>query len=167
MKVFVSYSWKQEAADHWVWDCLVPCLKAGGAELLIDRVDLQAGRPPWDQTDRLQAQADRQVLVLCDRYFESPNCQHEFAVAVSGSENAFDEGLHSPALDDGQVIMVLRTESMMKLPHLVNLPLCPNLVDPPSTLSDADRAAAMRRLDDNWHLLLEACGAELGTSATH
>jgi hypothetical protein len=40
-KVFVSYSHQQ---GDWVWDRLVPVLRAGGAEVLIDREQFTAGR---------------------------------------------------------------------------------------------------------------------------
>ena len=40
-KVFVSYSRKQ---GEWDWDRLVPCLKAGGAVVLIDRERFEDGR---------------------------------------------------------------------------------------------------------------------------
>ena len=39
--VFISYSRKQ---GEWVWDRLVPCLKAGGADVLIDREQFEAAR---------------------------------------------------------------------------------------------------------------------------
>jgi hypothetical protein len=40
-KVFVSYCHAQGA---WVWEKLVPCLKAGGTELLIDRERFESGK---------------------------------------------------------------------------------------------------------------------------
>jgi hypothetical protein len=48
--VFISYSHQQ---GEWVWNALVPCLKAGGAEVLIDRERFEAGRE-WFLTDPRQ-----------------------------------------------------------------------------------------------------------------
>ena len=47
-KVFISYSHRQ---GDWVWDRLVPCLKAGGAEMLIDRERFEAGKALTGQMD--------------------------------------------------------------------------------------------------------------------
>ena len=41
MRIFVSYSHKQ---GDWVWDKLIPCLRAGGAKPLADRDVFKAGR---------------------------------------------------------------------------------------------------------------------------
>lgn len=54
-KVIVSYSHKQ---GEWVLDRLVPVLKAGGAEVLIDEERFTAGKAVRGQTDAVQAQAD-------------------------------------------------------------------------------------------------------------
>ena len=42
-KVFVSYSGKQSG---WVWDRLVPVLRAGGIEVLIDRERFKSATVP-------------------------------------------------------------------------------------------------------------------------
>ena len=49
--VFVSYSHKQ---GDWVWDRLVSCLVAGGAEVLIDREQFKAARRLYKQADDVQ-----------------------------------------------------------------------------------------------------------------
>jgi len=61
MRVFVSYSHQQ---GPWVWDRLVPVLKAGGAEVLIDKERFRLGNAVVKQMDALQAQADRHLLVF-------------------------------------------------------------------------------------------------------
>lgn len=55
-KTFVSYCHRQ---GDWVWERLVPCLKAGGAEALIDRERFELGRAVIGQMDALQDQADK------------------------------------------------------------------------------------------------------------
>ncbi len=42
-KIFISYSHRQ---GDWVRGRLAPCLKAGGAEVLIDRERFEAGKAP-------------------------------------------------------------------------------------------------------------------------
>ncbi len=61
MRVFVSYSHQQ---GRWVWERLVPVLKAGGAEVLIDKERFQLGKAIVGQMDALQAQAVRHLLVF-------------------------------------------------------------------------------------------------------
>lgn len=55
-KTFVSYCHRQ---GDWVWEQLVPCLKAGGAEVLIDRERFELGMALVGQMDALQDQADK------------------------------------------------------------------------------------------------------------
>jgi hypothetical protein len=67
-KVFISYSHQQ---GTWVWDRLVPVLKAGGVEVLIDRERFTAGRALLGQMDATQASADVNVLVFSPDYVAS------------------------------------------------------------------------------------------------
>ena len=48
MKVFVSYNHKQ---SDWARNRLVPCLEAGGAEVLVDWRQFSAGRTVLGQMD--------------------------------------------------------------------------------------------------------------------
>ena len=87
MRVFVSYSHKQ---GGWVCNRLVPVLKAGGVEVLIDKDRFQIGKAEVGQMDTLQAQAERHLLVFSTDYLTSTYCQHEMkkAVALDPSFNA-------------------------------------------------------------------------------
>ena len=67
-KVFVSYCHQQ---GQWVWDRLVPCLKAGGTEVLIDRERFEAGKGVIGQMDTTQDQAGKSLLVLSEEYLKS------------------------------------------------------------------------------------------------
>jgi hypothetical protein len=137
-KVFVSYSHKQ---GDWVWDRLVPVLKAGGAEVLIDRERFTAGRALFDQIDATQDTADVHVLVLSPDYLASGACCHEMERAVA----------RDPRFEHGVVIPVKRTD--ITLPDSIRgpNPLYIDLI--------ADTAAPP------WDRLLQACGADLGTNA--
>jgi hypothetical protein len=68
MKVFISYC---HAQVDWVAGRLLPCLKAGGADVLIDRERFKPGKPVVGQMDAALDQSDRQVLVLSPEYFQS------------------------------------------------------------------------------------------------
>jgi hypothetical protein len=80
MKVFVSYS---HGRSDWVRDRLVPCLEAGGAEVLIDWKLFTAGRTVLGQMDTTQDHAQRHVLVLSAEYLASPMCVHEMDRALA------------------------------------------------------------------------------------
>lgn len=137
-KVFISYSHRQ---GDWVWDRLVPCLKAGGAEMLIDRERFEAGKALTGQMDATQDAADASVLVLSPEYLASDACRHEMERAVDSD----------PRFEDGTVIPVMRRK-------------CPL----PDLLQSADPLYVDLRRDrkpEPWDLLLSACGADLGTDA--
>ncbi len=137
-KVFISYSHRQ---GDWVWDRLVPCLKAGGAEVLIDRERFEAGKALLGQMDAAQDAADASVLVLSPEYLASDACRHEMERAVD----------RDPRFEDGSVIPVMRRT-------------CPL----PDLLEDANPLYVDLRRDrkpESWDLLLSACGADLGTDA--
>ena len=65
--IFVSYSHKQ---GDWVWDRLMSCLKAGGAEVLIDREQVEAARRLYKQVDDVQDRAALNVLVFSPDYLD-------------------------------------------------------------------------------------------------
>ncbi len=137
-KVFISYSHTQ---GDWVWERLVPCLKAGGAQLLIDREQFKAGKRVLGQMDATQDQADRQLLVLSEAYLRSDYCRHEMERAIAADPN-FDRGVVIPVIRDDYEL----PESLMQ-PD----PLRIDLRD--------DKQA------DQWTLLLNQCGANLGVTA--
>jgi hypothetical protein len=72
--IFVSYC---HALGKWVWNRLVPCLKAGGAQVFIDRRRFTAGKAPAAQMGAAQDRADVNLLVLSPEYLMSANCLHE------------------------------------------------------------------------------------------
>ena len=50
-RVFISYNHQQ---GKWVWERLTPCLRAGGAEVLIDRERFEVGKAVVGQMNALQ-----------------------------------------------------------------------------------------------------------------
>jgi hypothetical protein len=136
MKVFVSYAYAQK---NWVWDRLEPTLRAGGADVLIDRQQFVAGPAVVGQMDATQDRADRHVLVITREYLNSPMCMHEMSRAVR-LDPTFSRQLVIPIRRDG-----------VKLPNRIKRPNA-LYVD----LRDDSKA-------DQWALLMNACDANLGT----
>ncbi|MBI1924513.1 toll/interleukin-1 receptor domain-containing protein [Candidatus Poribacteria bacterium] len=137
-KVFVSYC---HAQGDWVWERLVPCLRAGGAEVFIDRERFEAGKAVIGQMDAAQDAAEVSVLVLSPEYLKSPYCVHEMDRAID----------HDPQFQKGLVIPIKQVEctipDKIKMPNPLYVNLC------------NDRDAGQ------WDLLLRACGADLGADA--
>jgi len=138
MKVFVSYSHVQ---GEWVLDRLVPCLKAGGAEVMIDVERFRAGGGVYRQMDATQDQADRHVLVLSAAYLASTPCLHEMHRAIA-LDPKFEHHIVQPMRRDDTA-----------LPDAIKIP-DPIYVD----LRDDAKPAP-------WALLLRECGATLGATA--
>ncbi|NJL29514.1 MAG: toll/interleukin-1 receptor domain-containing protein [Thermoanaerobaculia bacterium] len=136
-RVFVSYSHKQ---GEWVLDRLVPVLKAGGAEVLIDEERFEAGKPVRGQMDAVQDQAEVNVLVLSPEYLASDYCQYEMNRAIA----------RDPDFKNGSVVPVKRAEVSLPAALHRSETLYLNLTD--------DSVAKP------WDLLLGACRADLGTA---
>lgn len=81
-KVFVSYCHRQ---GDWVWDRLVPMLKAGGAGVLIDRKRFEAGRGFLGQMDATQDAAEINVLVFSPEATMNDLAVRRLMIAQGGS----------------------------------------------------------------------------------
>ena len=138
MRVFVSYSHKQ---SDWVRDDLVSVLEAGGAGVLVDWKEFEAGRTVVGQMDGTQDKAERHVLCLSADYIGSAMCLHEMRRAVAVDPH-FKNGTVLPLRLDGT-------------------PMPPEVSGPdPIWVDFNDRVHA-----DSWRLLLKACSATLGVGA--
>lgn len=138
-RTFISYCHQQ---GNWVWGRLSPCLKAGGAEVLIDRERFEVGKALIGQMDALQDQADQHLLVLSADYLSSPYCRHEMDRAI-----ALD-----PDFKSGIVIPLLR--STCTLP--------PSMIHPNPIYADLCDDSK----PDPWTKILQQCDATgLGTTA--
>lgn len=138
-KVFISYS---HAQIDWVKNRLVPCLKAGRVEVLIDYEIFGPGKRVIGQMDATQYLADLHLLTLTDEYLASEYCRHEMNRAV-----ALD-----PQFQKGVVLPVIRDKC--QLPDWLqgaNPPLYVDLQD--------DKVAKQ------WGLLMKPCEVDLGVSA--
>ncbi|MBV8230032.1 MAG: toll/interleukin-1 receptor domain-containing protein [Planctomycetaceae bacterium] len=136
--IFVSYSHEQ---GDWVWNRLVSCLKGGGAEVLIDREQVEAARRLYKQLDDVQDRAALNILVFSPDYLDSRFCQHEMRRALR----------RDPKFDPGIAIPVKRVECELPPAIKRSNPLCVDLRD------DQDA--------NQWDLLLKKCDADLGTTA--
>lgn len=117
---------------------LVPCLKAGGAEVLIDVERFRAGFGVKGQMDATQDQAEAHLLVISPEYLHSKYCRHEMQRAIA----------RDPQFANGSIVPVKSTECEM-----------PDEIKAAESLwvtltNDKDSA--------QWNLLLQACGADLG-----
>jgi hypothetical protein len=137
--VFISYCHKQ---GQWIWERLVLCLKAGGANVLIDRERFKVGKALVGQMDAIQDQAEKHVLVLSEPYLKSKYCRHEMNRALK-CDQKFQHGI---------VLPVLRERCT--LPTSISRWNPPLLVD----LRDDKQP-------DPWNALLRQCGANLGATA--
>lgn len=138
MKVFVSYCHRQ---GPWVLGTLVPCLKAGGVEVLVDAERFRAGHALVGQMDALADQAEKSLLVLSAGYFASEYCRHELARAVA-RDPGFARGFTVPVLFEPCTL----PDALAKAE-----PLRADLLDPLSA--------------PGWKLVLDAAGADLGCPA--
>ena len=134
-KVFVSYSRKQAP---WVLDRLVPVLRAGGAEVLIDAERFRLGHGVIGEMDSTQDQAERHVLCLSDDYLASDYCRHELARALAVDPHG--AGIALPLQLDGVTV-----------PDDLCARLCADFTH------DAK--------PEPWAKLLAACEADLGIDA--
>jgi len=124
-----------------VWGRLVPCLRAGGAHVLIDRERFVAGRAIVGQMDSLQDEADRHLLVLSAEYHASPMCTHEMERAIA-LDPTFGRGVVMPVLrDDTAIPAIIRRSD----------PLWIDMRDDTSV--------------EQWQRLLVGCCDSLGVSA--
>lgn len=137
-KVFISYSHTQ---IDWVSERLVPCLRAGGAEVLIDYEIFKAGRRVIGQMDLTQDRADISLLLISPEYLGSEYCQHEMHRAIARHQVS----------SEGTLIPVRSGECALPEP-LSNLDLL--YVD-----FRSDQAPAP------WNFLLTSCDASLGVGA--
>jgi hypothetical protein len=137
--VFVSYSHQQGA---WVLERLVPLLRAGGANIIVDVERFKAGRALIGQMDIAQDGADINVLVLTPDYVTSGYCMHEMRRAVA----------RDPAFEHGTVVPVVRAD--VELPIEIVLPQ-PIRVDLRNDMAEAQ-----------WAQCLVACDADCGSQAT-
>lgn len=139
-KIFVSYNHKQK---EWVWNCLVPCLRAGGVEIIIDRERAEPGKNVIEQIDTQQDLAEISLLVLSPEYLASGYCRHEMERAIK-RDPEFKNGLTIPVK-----LVDCSLPEDIKVPDALYVNLC----------NEKDT--------HQWDLLMRACEADLGTDVPH
>ncbi len=134
-RIFISYSHKQ---GNWVFNKLVPCLRAGGANIVVDRERFEAGKALLGQMDAIHDASDLTLLILTPDYLASSYCLHEMHRAIA----------RDPGFRNGLTIPVLYIDCPLPIEFKKAL-----FVD----LRDDQNA-------NQWDLLLSACNADIGTS---
>jgi len=137
-KVFISYCHQQ---GEWVWERLVPCLRYGGAEVLIDKERFKAGRAVIGQMDTTQDRADLSILVLSPDYLNSRYCIHEMERAIA----------KDPNFQHGKTIPILRESRNLPGQISQHNPIYVDLIDD--------------KKPQPWERLLQGCNADLGCAA--
>ncbi len=137
-RIFISYSHKQA---EWVFNKLVPSLRAGGANLAIDVKRADSGKALILQIDDIQDASDLILLVLTPDYLASEYCLHEMNRAIA----------RDPSFKKGKIIPVLRIDCT--IPNELKKILYVDLRDD----QDAQK----------WDFLLSACDANIGASVPH
>lgn len=137
--VFISYNHQQQG--EWVWDRLVPCLRAGGVRVVIDRERFRAGRQLDSEIEAAQKAARFQLLVLSPNYLTNAYCQQEMARAIA-LDPTFEKGLVLPVVRQDGALPAAITE-----PDLLRIDL----------QDDGDAA--------QWQRLLTDLGIDLGIDA--
>jgi TIR domain len=146
-KIFVSYSHTQ---GEWVASCLVPVLRAGGAEVLIDWERFKGGTAVVGQMDKVQDQADVQLVCLSAEYLASDYCRREMRRAISRDPN-FARGL-----DD-------RIKRGLVVPIRLDGTTWPAEITDPNPIFVDLRDSTVA--SDSWQLLMKPCRVNLGITA--
>lgn len=135
-RIFVSYS---HAQKDWVWEKLVPCLRAAGADVCLDSGRKESRIGALGCMDAEQDSAGLNLLVLSPEYLAGPDCVHEMQRAFA----------RDPDLSNGSIFILHRVECDL-----------PRRIDRSKRFYfdfRDDRDAAV------WDTLFDACGVELGT----
>lgn len=137
-KVFISY---RQTDAAWVRDTLYPVLSAGGAQVVVDYKDFDAGIALRKQISEKQAGADVHLLVFTPDYFKSDYCLDEMRRAVATD----------PQFEKGTVLPIV----------LQPCPLPPEIKggDP----LHVDLSSARNLGAEAWGRVMKACGVNLGT----
>ena len=146
-KVFVSYSHAQSA---WVKNCLVPILRAGRVDLLVDWERFKVGTTVIGQMDVIQDQADVTILCLSGEYLTSRYCVHEMRRAIS-QDPMFVRGL------DGRVKLGLVVPI-----RLDDADWPPEITTPNPLFADFRNSSNEA---DSWLSILDPCQVKLGMGA--
>jgi len=141
-KIFISYRHSDAA---WVRDTLYPVLSAGGAQVVVDYKDFDAGIALRKQISEKQATADVHLLVLTADYFTSDYCLEEMRRAVATD----------PQFEKGTVLPIVLQQCALPPEIKGGGPLYVDL-------------SGARNLDaEGWGRVMKACGADLGMSPPH
>jgi len=134
--VFISYSHMQ---GEWVSMNLIPCLRAGGAEVLLASKRINASKKVTAPTEETLGAADLNLVVLTPDYLASVDCMQELKRLVA---------LAQPP-QSKSIVMIKRGEC--DFPEAFEDVIHIDLID--------DRAT------QQWNSLLRICEADLGSTA--